>query len=74
MYQHRLFNSVVNMQKTNVYLQRKAALDEQAGEIEEERKKMQDDLVRQHQMASPDGVARKLKKKKKAEKKVPLVA
>ena len=70
MYDHQKFQSVVKLRSTNVYVQRKNMVVEQAEQINEQRKKMQLAMVgekrKEAQAAAKQG-------KKKAEKHVPEV-
>lgn len=52
MYNHQKFKSVVSLYQTNLYLQRKNAVMEQADAIKDERKRMQLNLVRQKRSES----------------------
>jgi hypothetical protein len=65
-YDHQKFQSVVKLNQTNVYVQRKNMIVEQADQIKDQRKKMQLAMVGEKR-------AREAGAKKKAEKHVPEV-
>jgi hypothetical protein len=65
MYDHQKFHSVVKLNNTNVYVQRKNMIVEQADQIKDQRKRMQLAMVSER--------SRKDAGKKKAEKHVPEV-
>lgn len=69
MYDHQKFASVVKLNMTNLYVQRKNMIEEQADMIKEQRKKMQLAMVseRKKEQAAAAGI------KKKNEKHVPEV-
>lgn len=65
MHDHQKFQSVVKLHPTNVYIQRKGMLNEQAEAIKEQRRKMQTSLVAEKKKGAETG--------KKNEKSVPEV-
>lgn len=66
MYDHQKFHSVVKLNQTNLYVQRKNMVVEQAEQIKDQRKKMQLAMVGEKKKGEAAG-------KKKTEKHVPEV-
>lgn len=65
-YEHQRFSSIVKLTQTNVYLQRKNAVAEQAEQIKDQRKKMQLAMVGEKRAREAAAAAHK-----KPEKHVP---